>query len=252
MNQSLYVNWPSSLVLLGELALELAQELEQAEALRGLVRLHFRNGERAADAVEEGEGAAETACVALSAINRVEPKLLHEAVGGEIEVHALGRVDDLLARGLAEARRVGDVLAERARVEPHAVRLRRIDAEEVVLGVDVEALLELEIREGREVLLLRERADDRRAKFKAFRQTRTLVLRADARREHLLRARDETLRLDRKVRREEQGLLVDALRRELSLGSGRELDGRGSLLRRGQLGRGSRGLDSRRLGDGSF
>ena len=57
------------LVLLGELALELADELEQAVALRGLVRVHFREGERAADAVEEREGAAEAARVALSAIN---------------------------------------------------------------------------------------------------------------------------------------------------------------------------------------
>ena len=61
--------------------------------------------------------------------SRVEPKLLDEAVGGEIEVHALRRVNNLLVRGLAEDLRVGDVLAERARVEPHAVRLRRIDAE---------------------------------------------------------------------------------------------------------------------------
>merc|ERR1719217_1864575 len=169
------------LVLLGELALELADELEQAVALRGLVRVHFREGERAADAVEEGKGAAEAARVALSAINRVEPKLLDEAVGREIEVHALRRVDNLLVRRLAE----------RARVEPNAVRLRRIDAEEVVLRVEVEALLELEIPEGLEVLLLRERADDRRAKFKSFREPRPLILRADARREHLLRACDQ-------------------------------------------------------------
>merc|ERR1719252_13836 len=162
------------LVLLGELALELADELERAVALRGLVRVHFRKRERAADAVEEREGAAEAARVALSAINHVEPKLLDEAVGGEIEVHALRRVHDLLAGRLSEDRRVGDVLAERARVEPNAVRLRRVDAEEVVLRVEVEALLELEIPEGLEVLLLRERADDRRAKFKSFREARTL------------------------------------------------------------------------------
>ena len=142
--------------------------------------------------------------------SRVEPKLLDKAVGREIEVHALRRVNNLLVRSFAEDRRVGDVLAERARVEPHAVRLRRVDAEEVVLRVEVEALLELEIPEGLEVLLLRERADDRRAKFKAFREARTVVLRADARREHLLRARDEVLGLDREVGREEQGLLVDA------------------------------------------
>merc|ERR1719316_2084870 len=134
---------------------------------------------------------AEAARVALSAINRVEPKLLDEAVGREIEVHALRRVNNLLVRGLAEDRRVGDVLAERARVEPHAVRLRRVDAEEVVLRVEVEALLELEISEGLEVLLLRERADDRRAKFKAFREAGAFVLRADAGREHLLRACDQ-------------------------------------------------------------
>ena len=181
--------------------------------------------------------------------SRVEPKLLDEAVGGEIEVHALRRVNDLLLRGLAEDRRVGDVLAERARVEPNAVRLRRVDAEEVVLGVEVEALLELEIAEGLKVLLLRERADDRRAKFKSFREAGALVLRADAGRQHLLRAGDEVLGLDREVRREEQGLLVDALGREVGLGAGRELDGRG---RRGQLGRRSRGLDGRRLRDGSF
>ena len=59
----------SLVLLLGELALELADELEQAVALRGLVRVHFREGERAADAVEEGKGAAEAARVALSAIN---------------------------------------------------------------------------------------------------------------------------------------------------------------------------------------
>merc|ERR1719460_1243921 len=187
----------SSFVLLGELALELADELEQAVALRGLVRVHFRKGERAADAVEEREGAAEAARVALSAINRVEPKLLDEAVGREVEVHALRRVNNLLLRGLAEDRRVGDVLAERARVEPHAVRLRRVDAEEVVLRVEVEALLELEIPEGLEVILLRERADDRRAKFKAFREAGALVLRADSGSEHLLRAGDQILRLDR-------------------------------------------------------
>ena len=59
----------SFVLLLGELALELADELEQAVALRGLVRVHFRKRERAADAVEEREGAAEAARVALSAIN---------------------------------------------------------------------------------------------------------------------------------------------------------------------------------------
>merc|ERR1719163_2603546 len=249
MNQSLYVNWPSSLVLLGELALELAQELEQAEALRGLVRLHFRNGERAADAVEKGEGAAEAARVALSAVDGVEAELLHKAIGREVHVHALRRVDNLLARGLTKPRRVVNVLAERARVEPHAVRLRRVHAEEVVLRVEVEALLELEIREGRQVLLLRERADDRRTELKTFREAGALVLRADARRENLLRARDQILRLDREVGGEEQRLLVDALRRELSLGSGRELDGRGS---RGQLGRRRSGLDGGRSGDGRF
>ena len=57
------------LVLLGELALELPDELEQAVALRRLVGLALRDGERPADAVEEGEGAAEAARVALSAIN---------------------------------------------------------------------------------------------------------------------------------------------------------------------------------------
>merc|ERR1719460_333238 len=239
----------SSLVLLGELALELADELEQAVALRGLVRVHFREGERAADAVEEGEGAAEATRVALSAINRVEAELLHEAVGGEIEVHALRRVNNILVRGLTKDRRVGDVLAERARVEPHAVRLRRIDAEEVVLRVDVEAVLELEIPEGLEVLLLRERADDRRAELESFREAGALVLRADAGRQHLLRAGDEVLRLDREVRREEQRLLVDALRGEVGLGAGRELDGRGG---RGQFGRRGRGLDGGRRGDGGF
>merc|ERR1719174_3610560 len=166
------------LVLLGELALELADELEQAVALRGLVRVHFRKRERAADAVEEREGAAEAASISLSTVHSVEPKLLDEAVGREIEVHALRRVNNLLVRSLAEDRRVGDVLAERARVEPHAVRLRRIDAEEVVLGVEVEALLELEIPEGLEVLLLRERADDRRAELEPFREAGALVLRA--------------------------------------------------------------------------
>merc|ERR1719163_2513270 len=248
MNQSLYVNWPSSLVLLGELALELAQELEQAEALRGLVRLHFRNGERAADAVEEGKGAAEASSISLAPVDGVKAKLLHEAVGREVHVHALRRVDDLLARGLTKPRRVVNVLAERARVEPHAVRLRRVHAEEVVLRVEVEALLELEIREGRQVLLLRERADHGRAKLEALGEARAFVLRADARREHLLRARDQVLGLDGKVRREEQGLLVDALGREVGLGSGRELDGRGG---RGQLGRRTR-LDGGRRGDGSF
>ena len=59
----------SLLVLLGELALELADELEQAVALRGLVRVHFRKRERAADAVEEGKGATEAAGIPLSAIN---------------------------------------------------------------------------------------------------------------------------------------------------------------------------------------
>merc|ERR1719163_1166259 len=191
MNQSLYVNWPSSLVLLGELALELAQELEQAEALRRLVRPHFRNGERAADAVEEGEGAAEAASVALSAVDGVEPKLLDEAVGGEIEVHALRRVHDLLARCLSKGRRVVDMRAERARVEPDAVRLRRIDAEEVVLRVEVEGFLELEAREGLEVLLLRERADHGSAELEALGEAGTLVLRADAKRQNLLRAGDE-------------------------------------------------------------
>merc|ERR1719163_1097781 len=222
MNQSLYVNWPSSLVLLGELALELAQELEQAEALRGLVRLHFRNGERAADAVEEREGAAEAARVALAPVDGVEAELLHKAVGREVEVHALRRVHDLLAARRAEGRAVVDVLAERARVKPDAVRLRRVDTEEVVLRVEVEGVLELEAREGLEVLVLRERADDGRAKFKSFREAGTVVLRADAGREHLLRARDEVLGLDGKVRREEQGLLVDALRGEVGLGSGRQ------------------------------
>ena len=57
---------------LGELALQLADELEQAEALRRLVRPHFRNGERAADAVEEREGAAEAARVALAPVDGVE------------------------------------------------------------------------------------------------------------------------------------------------------------------------------------
>ena len=142
--------------------------------------------------------------------SRVEAELLHEAVGGEIEVHALRRVNNILVRGLTKDRRVGDVLAERARVEPHAVRLRRIDAEEVVLGVEVEALLELEIPEGLEVLLLRERADDRRAELESFREAGALVLRADAGSEHLLRARDQVFGLDREVGREEQGLLVDA------------------------------------------
>ena len=41
----------------------------------------------------------------------------------------------------------------------------------------------------------------------------------------------------------------DALRGEVGLGAGRELDGRGS---RGQLGRRRRGLDGGRRGDGSF
>ena len=63
----------SSFVLLGELALELADELEQAVALRRLVRVHFREGERAADAVEEGEGAAEAARVA-NAEDRAETR----------------------------------------------------------------------------------------------------------------------------------------------------------------------------------
>merc|ERR1719163_1550363 len=183
MNQSLYVNWPSSLVLLGELALELAQELEQAEALRGLVRLHFRNGERAADAVEEGKGAAEASSISLAPVDGVKAKLLHEAVGREVHVHALRRVDDLLARGLAEALRVGDVLAEGPRVEPDAVRLRRVDTEEVVLRVEVEGVLELEAREGLQVLLLRERADHGRTELESFREAGALVLRADARRE---------------------------------------------------------------------
>ena len=44
----------------------------------------------------------------------------------------------------------------------------------------------------------------------------------------------------------------DALGREVGLGAGRELDGRGGLLGRDQLGRGSRGLDRRRFSDGSF
>ena len=99
-------------------ALELADELEQAEALRGVVRVHFRNGERAADAIEEREGATETARVALAPVDGVDGaassratlgqtrcldvvttlgRLLHEAVGGEIEVHALRRVHNLLA-----------------------------------------------------------------------------------------------------------------------------------------------------------
>merc|ERR1719163_572741 len=230
MNQSLYVNWPSSLVLLGELALELSEELEQAEALRRLVRLHFRNGERAADAVEEGEGAAEASRVALSAINRVEPKLLDEAVGGEIEVHALRRVDNLLARCFSKGRRVVDMRAEGARVEPDAVRLRRINPKQMVLRVEVEGFLELEAREGLQVLLLRERADDRRAELESFREARTLVLRTDARREHLLRARDEVLGLDRKVRREEQGLVV-ALGREGGAHGGHRYEGRGCVPR---------------------
>ena len=85
-----------------------------------------------------------------------------------------------------------------------------VDTEEVVLRVEVEGVLELEAREGLEVLLLRERADHGRAKLEALGEARTVVLRADARREHLLRARDEVLRFDRKVGREEQGLLVDA------------------------------------------
>ena len=80
----------------------------------------------------------------------------------------------------------------------------------MVLRVDVEALLELEIREGRQVLLLRERADDRSAELESFRQTRTLILRADAGREHLLRARNQVIGLDREIGGEEQGLLVDA------------------------------------------
>ena len=41
----------NSLVLLGELALELADELEQAVALRRLVGLALRDGERPADAL---------------------------------------------------------------------------------------------------------------------------------------------------------------------------------------------------------
>merc|ERR1712094_144572 len=142
----------NSLVLLGELGLELADELEQAVALRRLVGLALRDGERPADAVEEREGAAEASRVALSAVDCVEPNLLDEAVGREIEVHALRRVDNLLPRGLAEELRVGDVRGERARVEPDAVRLQRVNAEHVVLRVDIEALLELEIPEGREVL----------------------------------------------------------------------------------------------------
>ena len=112
---------------------------------------------------------------------------------------------------LAEGRAVVDVLAERARVEPHAVRLRRVDAEEVVLRVEVEGFLELEIPEGLEVLLLRERADDGRAELESFREAGALVLRADARREHLLRARaTRSSGLIGKVGREEQRLLVDA------------------------------------------
>merc|ERR1711937_526673 len=108
-----------SLVLLGELAPELADELEQAVALRGLVGLALRDGERPADAVEEGEGAAEASRVALSAVDGVEPDLLHQTVGREVHVHALRRVHDLLAGRLAEQLRVGNVRGERARVEPH-------------------------------------------------------------------------------------------------------------------------------------
>ena len=71
-------------------------------------------------------------------------------------------------QGIAEALAVADVLAERARVEPDAVRLRRINAEQMVLRVEVEGVLELEIREGRQVLLLRERADDGSAELEAL------------------------------------------------------------------------------------
>merc|ERR1719213_747830 len=95
----------------------------------------FRNGERAPYAVEEREGTAEAARVALAPVDGVEAELLHEAVGREVEVHALRRVNDLLAARRSESRAVVDVLAERARVEPHAVRLRRVDTEEVVLRV---------------------------------------------------------------------------------------------------------------------
>ena len=80
----------------------------------------------------------------------------------------------------------------------------------MVLRVEVEGLLELEAREGLQVLLLRERADHGSAELESFREAGPLVLRADARREHLLGARDEVLGLDGKVRREEQRLLVDA------------------------------------------
>ena len=73
---------------------------------------------------------------------------------------------------------------------------------------------------------------------------------AEAKRQDLLRAGDDVLGLDGKVGREEQRLLVDALGREVGLGPGRELDGRGS---RGKLGRRWRsGLDGGRRGDGGF
>merc|ERR1711990_1392135 len=92
----------SSFVLLGELGLEFADELEQAVALRRLVGLALRDGERPADAVEEGEGAAEAASISLSTVHRVEPDLLHQTVGREVHVHALRRVHDLLAGRLSE------------------------------------------------------------------------------------------------------------------------------------------------------
>merc|ERR1719235_2917808 len=195
----------NSLVLLGELALELADELEQAVALRRLVGLALRDGERPADAVEEREGAAEAARVALAPVDGVEPDLLHQTVGREVHVHALRRVHDLLAGRLAEKLRIGDVRRERARVEPDAVRLQRVDAEHVVLRVDIEALLELEIPEGLEVLLLPDRADDGRAELEALGEAGALVLRAEAKRQDLLRAGDDVLGLG-KVGREEQRL----------------------------------------------
>ena len=60
----------------------------------------------------------------------------------------------------------------------------------MVLRVEVEGLLELEAREGLQVLLLRERADYGSAELESFREAGPLVLRADAKRQNLLRARD--------------------------------------------------------------
>mmetsp|Transcript_2746 Transcript_2746/g.8648 ORF Transcript_2746/g.8648 Transcript_2746/m.8648 type:complete len:260 (-) Transcript_2746:145-924(-) len=178
-----------------ESAAEATDEVEHAELEGRLVWAALRDGERLADAVEEAEGTAESAGVALTAIGDVEAEFLALAVLVEVEVVDLGRELELLPCGRLSEEGAG-VRGENSRVEPDSPRVERVDAEAVISRVGVEGGGEVEGADRVEVLALVDRADDGGAELEVFREALAVVEQADTLDQDVLRQGDELLRRD--------------------------------------------------------